>query len=310
MQQNGSRDTRSASWGRRALWACGAVVLGLLLLELGLRGFGAFILERQIAGSDDRTDAGRTFTILCAGDSWTQGAPYGRYPDFLVQRLNARYPRVHFRAINTGLAGTNSSQGLRRLAQDLTQERPDLIVAMTGNNDHHNLTDSTYWKFEQAELRSWNIAMAGLRTSLHGSRVYRLSKALWQRTGGGATSNEFFEAGSEEHHRGLIAIDRTTHRKQLEYNLTKIVETARNHEIPIVFQTYFHFHGYRVNEVIRDVAVRHAVPLADHNLWFHTEVPPGRRQRLRIEDGHPSREGYARIARKLEVTLDETGLLP
>ena len=125
-----------------------------------------------------------------------------------------------------------------------------------------------------------------------------------------ATSNEFFEAGSELHHRGLIAIDRTTHRKQLEYNLTKIVEMARSQGIPIVFQTYFHFHGYRVNEVIRDIALRHAVPLADHNLWFHAEVPPARRQGLRIEDGHPSREGYAMIARKLEAALDQTGLLP
>lgn len=298
------------NWKRRALWIFGTLLFSLLLAEVALRAIGAALMQRQTATVERDVHGRRSYTILCVGDSWTQGAPYGRYPEFLAARIEAAHPALAVRTINIGSAGTNSSQALMFMSRALEQERPDLIVAMTGNNDHHNLTASTYWRFQERELGSWDIAIAGLRTSLHSSRVFRLSKAVWQRGGGGATSNEFFEAGQVERHRGLIAIDRDTHRAQLEYNLTKIVELARARQTPLVFQTYFHFHGYRVNEVIRDVAGRYGLPLADHNLLFHTAIPAERREQLRIADGHPNRDGYEWMASTLFETLEGAALLP
>jgi len=310
MTSKRSTSRRKIGWKRRALWIGGTLLLSVLLVEFGLRAIGATVMHRQTAASRSSQGDERPFTILCIGDSWTQGAPYGRYPDLLAERLTQINPDQQIRLVNLGSAGTNSSQALRGMNERLAKHRPDLIIAMTGNNDHHNLTASSYWKFQDDELGSWDIAVAGLRTSLHSSRVFRLSKAVWQRGAGGATSNEFFESEQADRHRGLIAIDRETHRKQLEYNLTKIVELARTQQIPLVFQTYFHFHGYDVNEVIRDVAARHDLPLADHNLVFHTEIPPERREKLRIADGHPNRDGYALIADTLVATLKRDGLLP
>jgi lysophospholipase L1-like esterase len=310
MTSKRSESRTKMSWKRRALWTGGTLLLSVLLVEFGLRAIGAAVMHQQTAASSSSEGDERPFTILCVGDSWTQGAPYGRYPDLLSERLSRTHPDLRIRLVNLGSAGTNSSQALRGMSERLEKHRPDLIIAMTGNNDHHNLTASSYWKFQDDELGSWDIAVAGLRTSLHSSRVFRLSKAVWQRGGGGATSNEFFEAEQADRHRGLIAIDRETHRKQLEYNLTKIVELARTQQIPLVFQTYFHFHGYHVNEVIRDVASRHDLPLADHNLVFHSEIPPEQREQLRIADGHPNREGYALIAGTLATTLERAGLIP
>jgi lysophospholipase L1-like esterase len=310
MKSNPAGPKASMSWKRRALWVAGTLLLSLLAAEFGLRAVGALVMRRQTAVAESSADGRRIFTILCVGDSWTQGAPYGRYPDFLAERLERAHPDLQIRTVNLGSAGTNSSQAVLSMAEMLAKRHPDLIVAMTGNNDHHNLTASNYWKFQDRELGSWDIAMAGLRTQLHASRVFRLTRAVWQGGSGGATSNEFFEAGQTEHHRGLISIDPETHRKQLEYNLTKIVELARANEIPLVFQTYFHFHGYHVNEVIRDVASRYGLPLADHNYVFHTAIPAAEREGLRIADGHPNREGYELIARTLAETLEEAGLVP
>jgi lysophospholipase L1-like esterase len=294
---------------RRRLAVAVGCVLGLVVgLELGLRGVGALWPGARPGAGVDAASGDRPFTILCVGDSWTQGAAYGRYPDFLVERLNARRRGVRFRQVNVGRAGTNSSQSLLRLPGELATHAPDLLLVLTGNNDHHNLTDSTYWRFHDHALDGRDLLAARLRVFAHSLRVFRLGRTLWQQAGGGATPNEFFEAGQERP--GLVAIDTETHRRQLEYNLTRFVELARRERIPLVLQTYFHFHGYYVNEIIRDVASRHGVPLVDHNLVFHTAIPARQRQDHRIADGHPNAKGYALMADSIAAALDADGLIP
>jgi lysophospholipase L1-like esterase len=279
--------------------------------ELALRAAGTLLLAEQRTGRVDPATGDRVFTILCVGDSWTQGATYGRYPDDLVRRLNSRATDVQYRYVNLGRAGTNSSQSLGRLPDELAEHRPDLLLVLTGNNDHHNLTHSTYWRFRDDELDRRAILAARVRVLAHSLRLYRLGRTLWQQATGGATSNEFFEIGGDGGKRaGLVAIDLETHRRQLEYNLTRIVELARREGTPVVFQTYFHFHGYRVNEIIREVAWRHGVPLVDHNLLFHTEVPAEERASHRIADGHPNAKGYALMADRIVAVLDEHDLTP
>jgi lysophospholipase L1-like esterase len=296
---------------RKLAVGLGCVLLAFAGFELALRAAGTLLLAEQRGGRVDSASGDRVFTILCVGDSWTQGATYGRFPDNLVGLLNARRTDVRFHPVNVGRAGTNSSQSLRRLPDEFAEHRPDLLLVLTGNNDHHNLTDSTYWRFRDDELDRGAILAARARVLAHSLRLYRLGRTLWQQATGRATSNEFFEAsGDREKRAGLVAIDPETHRRQLEYNLTRIVELARREGIPVVFQTYFHFHGYRVNEIIRDVASRHGVPLVDHNLLFHTAVPPEARESHRIADGHPNAKGYALMADYIAAVLDEYDLTP
>jgi lysophospholipase L1-like esterase len=291
------------------------IVLGCLLLaltgiELGLRGVAAVMASAQRGAGDHPASDELTFTILCIGDSWTQGAPYGTYPDLLAARLRENgQRRVDY--VNIGLAGTNSSQALRALPGAVARYRPDLLLVLTGNNDHHNLTDSAYWQFRDEKLDGLSLLAARTRVAAHSLRLFRLGRTAWQATTGGATSNEFYDArqaGAD--HTDLIAIDRETHRRQLEYNLTRIVELAQREELPVVFQTYFHFHGYRVNEIVRDVATRHDVPLVDHNLLYHTAVPAEQREMYRIADGHPNAAGYALMAANIEATLVGQALVP
>ncbi len=292
---------------RRIVFGLGAALVALALCELGLRAASGLVSPARASAAPP----GSAYTLLCVGDSWTEGAAYGRYPDALVQRLTERHPGQRFHQANAGRSGTNSSQALRRLPYQLATETPALLLVLTGNNDHHNLTASTYWRFEERELGPGSILAARLRVAGHGLRSVRLGRALWRTASGGSTANEFFEADRDvEERRGLIAIDVETHRRQLEYNLTRIVELARSERVPVVFQTYFHFHGYQVNEVIRDVAVRLGVPLVDHNLLFHTRIPPAEREGFRIADGHPNARGYGLMADNILEVLESQRLLP
>ena len=307
------RETKRAgrSRWRKLGMVTGCLLLALVGVELGLRGVGAVMAAAQHGGDGDARPDQRPFRILCVGDSWTQGAPYGSYPELLVQRLRESRPHDRIDYVNIGLAGTNSSQALRALPRAIADYQPDLLLVLTGNNDHHNLTDSAYWQFRDEQLDGLSLLAARTRVAAHSLRLFRLGRTVWQAVAGGATANEFFDArqaGAD--HSGLIAIDPETHRRQLEYNLTRFVELARREQIPIVFQTYFHFHGYRVNEIVRDVASRHGVPLVDHNLMFHTDILAEDRGRYRIADGHPNARGYALMAASIQATLMVDGLLP
>jgi lysophospholipase L1-like esterase len=295
--------------GKKLFLSFGCVLVALAGLEVGLRAMGSLLVQRQTESARAST-AGVT-TILCVGDSWTQGAPYGRYPDNLIERLNRLAGQTRFRQVNVGRAGTNSSQTLRRLADEIAAYRPDLLLVLTGNNDHHNLTDSTYWRFRDETLGELSILGARARAFAHSLRVYRLGRTVWQKTTGRRTPNEFFEAGDpgETDHAGTV-LDIDSHHRQLEYNLTRLLELSRRENVPVVFQTYFHFHGYRVNEIVREFATRHDLPLVDHNRLFHTAIPAARRPDLLIEDGHPNAGGYALMADNVLATLEQHDLIP
>jgi lysophospholipase L1-like esterase len=299
---------------RRAMMAIGGILVVLAGLEFGLRALALVLTEDRLSARTVAEDETEPFTIVCVGDSWTEGARGGRYPDYLFERLTGASPSSGIRLINLGRSGINSSQSLARVAWAMDQHRPDLLLVLTGNNDHHNLTDSNYWRFEDSTLGPAAIMAARFRIFVHSLRVWRLGRTAIQLVKGGPTPNEFFETDPRRSHDGeradLLAIDLETHRRQLVYNLTRIVELARERRVQVVLQTYFHFHGYHVNEVIRDVASDLDVPLVDHNYLFHTLVPAERRESMRIPDGHPNSDGYAFMALQVEDELGRLEFVP
>jgi lysophospholipase L1-like esterase len=297
---------------RRLLNLAGVVFLVLVAAELALRAAGAVIAAR-VEKASHAGGARSEFTIACVGDSWTQGRDDGRYPEILEAKLNARSDGRRYRVVNLGLAGTNSSQALKRLSEQVDQLRPRIVLVLTGNNDHWNLTDSVYWKFADGQLTPAATAQARLRIAVSSLRLYRLARTLVSRLTGGPTPNEFFYGEAE----GLPkaepfypAVDPVAHRRQLEHNLTRFVELGRDKGAAIVFLTYFHFHGYHVNEIVADTALRLGVPLVDNTTLFHTRIPVDRRGEFRVPDGHPSPKGYAFIADNVIDTLVDAGLVP
>jgi lysophospholipase L1-like esterase len=81
-------------------------------------------------------------TLVCFGDSLTEGAIGASYVDMLRARLPAAV-----RVINAGINGDTTINLLRRLARDVVPYHPGLVVILVGLND---LTTAYGWRSNRA----------------------------------------------------------------------------------------------------------------------------------------------------------------
>ena len=77
--------------------------------------------------------------IVCLGDSVT-GVYYhtgGRraYTAMVGVALGVAFPKAQVTAINAGISGNTTADGLRRLQKDVLAQKPDLVTVMFGLND-------------------------------------------------------------------------------------------------------------------------------------------------------------------------------
>jgi lysophospholipase L1-like esterase len=78
--------------------------------------------------------------LVCFGDSVTQGVPHCAPEDTFValleRRLNMHYrPALQVQAINAGVSGENTFEGLARIERDVLAHQPDLVAVEFGLND-------------------------------------------------------------------------------------------------------------------------------------------------------------------------------
>lgn len=306
---------REQSTRRKILNIVGLLITSVIILELLLRGLGFLFslkilrVENLLQGAEDSE-----YTILCIGDSWTGGQPSGNYPDYLQEALNSSDSDRQYRVINLAIGGGNSSQALRQLIKNLPKYQPDMAIVLTGSSDHWNLSESAYWKFADEDMNMINILRAKTRIFFHSLRVYKLCKILYYKIVGlPPIPNQFYYLNPEDDRPATLSetstIDLEVHRKQLEYNLIRFVELAQASDFTLIFQTYFHFHGYRVNEIIRNIAMTYHIPLADNNVLFHQKIAVEERDEYLIPDGHPSDTGYKFIAENILDVLRKEGLI-
>jgi len=82
-------------------------------------------------------------TIVFIGDSITDAGrlqrayrPFGNgYVNFTANYLRAKYPRLNFRIINTGINGNTIRDLERRWERDCLSHRPDVLSVLIGIND-------------------------------------------------------------------------------------------------------------------------------------------------------------------------------
>jgi lysophospholipase L1-like esterase len=79
-------------------------------------------------------------TLVHMGDSITYGQyvdPELRWTGLAYRRLDAHYRHtgVHILALNRGISGETTRQGLERFPQDVQQHRPDVMTLQFGLND-------------------------------------------------------------------------------------------------------------------------------------------------------------------------------
>lgn len=215
--------------------------------------------------------------ILCIGDSTTFGwrvADDETYPAVLQRLLDARYGSRRYRVINAGVPGYTSYQGVRYLRERGLALRPAIVLFGYGFNDsapRGDVEKAIAWNdrlFHAVRFKNW---------ALQRSSVLRWAKSV----GGGRSRVR----------PGLFARPRASEEKYRR-NLGQIVALSREGGAR-PFMLAFGGTPYEQGE---DLARALGVPL----VVYTGPKMPG-------DVVHPTREGYAALARVIADRLEALG---
>jgi len=281
------------------------LVLGLALTE-GLLQTASTMVSDRAAG-----DGSGSATILCVGDSHTYGSgvePEQSYPARLQAELDQEAPG-HYRVVNLGVPGRNTTQILRRLPDQARRHEASMILVWAGVNDHWNLSEvdargaSRWTRLDAFATRSRLYRL--VRTRLHDRRIER---DLAAGPGPGRARLTKLESGRwrveldgsvedfEPEARDLAVTDETSSR--LADNYAFMASWAREAAIPIAFLTYpvetptF----AAVNESLASAAFEEGAPVLVTR-DFVVGVPA--EERRMKWSGHPTAAMYAAIAQRV-----------
>lgn len=109
------------------------LAISLIFCELALRGVGVWHWwERHYSAINVR---GEKFTILCIGNSHTEGIgaePGLGYPEQLGTILQQRHPGIPIRVINRGISNATSSNVLESLSHWIKEVNADVVTLRMG----------------------------------------------------------------------------------------------------------------------------------------------------------------------------------
>lgn len=281
-------------------------VIVLVLLEISFR-IAAFVKVELLSPSAEKTEG--VFTILCVGDSTTEGLMVDKqfsYPSQLQKLLDTNVPQKKFRVINLGYGGINSSQVLNRFEKNLGKYRPDLIVLQVGVNDLWNMNESNMWRFDQSN--SLNKIKLKADIFLSKLRVYQFAKLLT------ISYKEAHTMPFDDEKQSLARSYEVSNdkRKQLyellAYNIGNMVRLAKQHNYPIFLQTYQQEGMGKPRELINKVYGNLAVPVVDNQSVFDVAKQQGL-QAISEDNFHPNEAGYGLIARNVYNTMIKQGMV-
>lgn len=138
-------------------------------------------------------------TLICFGDSLTEGAIGAAYVDILRECLPAA-----IRVINAGINGDTTINLLRRFKRDVVPYRPDLVVLLVGLND---LTTAYGWPSNRAYYRFVKRVPIALTPALFAHAYGRLIAELRQHTSAQLALCTLTTVGERPDHPFQIYID-------------------------------------------------------------------------------------------------------
>jgi len=183
-------------WQKIAL-VCFSLCLTVMLIEVGLRLAGFFILSWQEHKNKLSLKQNGVFRILCLGESTTQD----QYPRFLEEILNQRNVGIRFSVIDKGLAGTTTFCIMDRLESCLNTYRPNMVVAMMGIND------SGLYMPHEHPLSSPKVTLF-----MRSLKTYKLARLLWLHL---TTKVNLPQRSLSRHGRGEETVSRGVEKKPL-----------------------------------------------------------------------------------------------
>ena len=108
---------------------------------------------------DRRAREGERLNVVFFGASLTWGANASdpqltSYRALIGQRLEAAYPRAHFKFYDAAIGGTGSQLGVFRLQRDVLARRPDLVfLDFSANDDIYSANPETLASYESIVRR-------------------------------------------------------------------------------------------------------------------------------------------------------------
>lgn len=112
------------------------VVLNVVLLEACLRLTGYLYLLRTTA---PKSVTASNYTIMTIGESTTAYGGDNSYSSQLETIVNARGKAkgIRFRVVNKGVPGNTTTRIISNVNQNISEVKPNIIIAMMGINDEH-----------------------------------------------------------------------------------------------------------------------------------------------------------------------------
>ncbi|HEB91577.1 MAG TPA: hypothetical protein ENI85_18525 [Deltaproteobacteria bacterium] len=303
-------------------------VVLFVTLEIGLQ-MAAIILPRFLVRSDDPVSGVEGTTILCVGDSHTFGAPLPEedaYPSQLRRRLN-RDPRLPaVRVVNLGIPGQNSAMVANRLEAQIERYRPDLVIVWVGLNNSWNFSEFDLARSEGSDIRwrQWLLHSKVLRLIVvSGFRDTDVSsgRSTTRASGTGGAGVQRWTVDGEVVEIPMAAAGDETPtldaiQSQRENDYAHMIETARDHGIPIIFVTYpleILPNQLQTNQVIRGQAERFGVPVVSSRAAYERAIEEGYSGDDLIVDAvgpHPTEILYRYVVDLLEPLVRRKLALP
>ena len=111
------------------------VFISLLILEIGLRVGGFFVLSIQ-RHTNAQIGEGKPYRILTLGESTTANMLnyQSSWPEELETILNNK-SGIRFEVFNEGIGNIDTTYILEHLEENLDNYGPDMVIAMMGTND-------------------------------------------------------------------------------------------------------------------------------------------------------------------------------
>lgn len=272
------------------------LIIVLLIFEVGFR-LAAFLKDRVLMPK--QAISKEAFTILCVGDSTTEGLGVSTelsYPVCLQRFLDQNVPERKFKVINIGKGGMNSSQVLNRFKNNLEKYRPNLVLLLVGINDSWNMNESNIWMFDKSS--SINKVKLNLDLALSRLKVYQFAKLLILSKANLTLS----ELGQKERIYAK-SFERSKEKTEmllelLKHNLKEIVNLAGGNGIRIFVLTYQKEGIGNIRRLINLAYKELEVPVVDNQALFESAVM--RNLTLISKDNfHPNALGYSLIAKNI-----------
>lgn len=146
------------------------LLLGLVLLEAGLRSAGFIVLQLQEHGNRQVLEERSEYVILCLGESTTAIGGEDSYPKQLEKILNERNPGKKVAVVNKGIIGTNTTAIIAQLPEYLAEYNPDMVITMMGINEGPGAAGTG------------GVALHSSEGFFKNLRVFKLFRLLWDRT--------------------------------------------------------------------------------------------------------------------------------